>query len=384
LAGKLHLNKVENSLKRKKLSWQKNCITSRVRRGKIGSQTISAKQEKEAKEMKPILIVEDEAILRESLRDWLREEGYEVETAEEGEEALQKIGEKEFGVAVLDLRLPGRNGLEVLKKATAQTPKLKGIIITAYPSVETAVEAMKVGAVDYMVKPFNPDALEKSIQEVLGPVQVKIKPQETNVETAMTKAPVIEEGELEEIIAISEQEVPIHLERGKAYFNAGHYREALKEFLSILRIAPGHMETRVWIRRAKEELAKPSIEAPQAGVGIEEVSKTNQCVWAKVGVVSYRFCLKNYDCHNCEFDQMMQDKIAAGQAPELEEALERLRELPKIREVCRYALKDNAFNRLRAPLFQCATCEFDRLMQDALEQRLAKLATRREALREKK
>jgi len=131
----------------------------------MSRQTISTKQEKEVQEMKPVLIVEDEAIMRESLRDWLRAEGYEVETAEEGEEALQKIGEKEFGVAVLDLRLPGRDGLEVLREATAQDPKLKGIIITAYPSVETAVEAMKMGAVDYMVKPFGPDALEKTIQD---------------------------------------------------------------------------------------------------------------------------------------------------------------------------------------------------------------------------
>ena len=142
----------------------------------MNRQTISTKQEEEVNEMKPVLIVEDEAIMRESLRDWLRDEGYDVETAEEGEEALQRIGEKEFGVAVLDLRLPGRDGLEVLREAVAQNPKLKGIIITAYPSVETAVEAMKIGAVDYIVKPFTPDALEKSIEATLGPIQVEIKP----------------------------------------------------------------------------------------------------------------------------------------------------------------------------------------------------------------
>ncbi|MBN2186138.1 MAG: response regulator [Dehalococcoidia bacterium] len=136
--------------------------------------------------MKPVLIVEDETIMRESLRDWLKDEGYEVETAEAGEEALQRIGEKEFGVAVLDLRLPGRDGLEVLREAVAQNPTLKGIIITAYPSVETAVEAMKTGAVDYMVKPFTPDALEKSIEATLGPIQVEIKPK-TAAEKGLAK-----------------------------------------------------------------------------------------------------------------------------------------------------------------------------------------------------
>jgi NADPH-dependent glutamate synthase beta subunit-like oxidoreductase/CheY-like chemotaxis protein/NAD-dependent dihydropyrimidine dehydrogenase PreA subunit len=143
--------------------------------------------------MKPILIVEDEATMRESLRDWLRGEGYEVDTAEEGEEALHKIGEREFGVAVLDLRLPGRDGLAVLREATVQNPELKGIIITAYPSLETAVEAMKIGAVDYLVKPFAPDALKKPIQEVLGPVQVEIKPEETRVKAAVVEVMAVEE-----------------------------------------------------------------------------------------------------------------------------------------------------------------------------------------------
>ena len=143
--------------------------------------------------MKPVLIVEDEAIMRESLSEWLKDEGYEVETAEEGEEALQRIENKEFGVAVLDLRLPGKDGLEVLREAVKQNPKLKGIIMTAYPSVETAVEAMKIGAVDYMVKPFAPGALEKSLQEILGPVQVEIKPEEAKVEGAVVEVAAVEE-----------------------------------------------------------------------------------------------------------------------------------------------------------------------------------------------
>jgi len=123
------------------------------------------------------------------------------------------------------------------------------------------------------------------------------------------------------------------------------------------------METRVWIRKAKEKLAKLSIEVPQAEVGIEEASKIDQCVWAKVGVVSYRFCLKNYDCPTCEFDQMMQDKISAGEAPEIEDALERLKELPRTQKFCNYAFEGNAFHRLSPPLFQCIACEFDQIMQ---------------------
>jgi CheY-like chemotaxis protein len=351
----------------------------------MGKGKILVKQEKgkEVKEMKSVLIVEDETIMRESLRDWLEDEGYEVETAEEGEEALQRIGKEKFGIAVLDLRLPGKDGLEVLREAKAQDPKLKGIIITAYPSVETAVEAMKIGAVDYIVKPFTPDALDKSIQAVLGPVQAEIKPENPKVEAAVAEAVAVEEPEIEEVIAITEEEIPAHFEQGQTYFKAGDYKEALKEFQSILDIAPGHMETRVWIRKTREELAKPIVEAPEAGAAVEEAVKVKECVWSRMGVVSYRICTRDYDCLTCEFDQMMQEKIASGETTELDEALERLKELPGPQRVCRYALKGDVSYRICSRLFQCDTCEFGQYMKDALEQKLGKLAARRDALRKK-
>ena len=334
----------------------------------MNKQTNSIKQQEEVQEMKPVLIVEDEAIMRESLRDWLKEGGYEVETAEEGEEALEKIEKKEFSVAVLDLRLPGKDGLEVLKQATEKDPKIKGIVITAYPSVETAVEAMKMGAIDYIVKPFAPDALERAIQEVLGPVQVEIEPEESKVEKA---------------IAITEKEIPAHLKQGQAYFEAGRYEDALREFKSISQVAPGHIETRIWVRKTKEALVQPRVEVPEGEGAIEEAAKVKQCIWARMGVVSYRVCTRDYDCLTCEFDQTMQEKIASGEASELDEALERLKELPAPQRICRYALKGDVSYRLCTRAFQCAVCEFDQLMQDALEQKLLKLSARREALHKK-
>ena len=349
----------------------------------MNNQTIPAEQQKEVKEMKPVLIVEDETIMRESLQDWLKEEGYEVDTAESGEEALQKIGEKEFCVAVLDLRLPGKDGLEVLREATEQNPKFKGVIMTAYPSVETAVEAMKIGAVSYIVKPFGPDALEKAIEEVLGPVQAEIKPEEPKVGATAVEGVAVEGLDVEEIISITKEVIPAHFEQGQTYFREGKYKEALKEFQSILHIVPGHMETRVWIRKTKEELAKPTVEAPEAEAAVEEAEKVKQCVWSRMGVVSYRICTRDYDCLTCEFDQMMQDKIASGETTELDEALERLKELPGPQRVCRYALKGDVSYRLCSRLFQCETCEFGQYMKNALEQKLGKLAVRREALRKK-
>ena len=103
----------------------------------------------------------------------------------------------------------------------------------------------------------------------------------------------------------------------------------------------------------------------------------------KLGMGSYRLCTRDYDCLTCEFDQVMQEKMAGGESPELDEALERFKELPGSQRFCRYALKGDVSHRLCTRLFQCATCEFGQTMEDALQQKLAKLATRREALRKK-
>ena len=114
-----------------------------------------------------VLIVDDEPIVRESIRDWLQDAGYQVATAETGEQALEMVEKQDFSVMVLDIRLPGKTGITVLKEVKAERPWIKSIIITAYPSAETAVEAMKLGAVDYLIKPFAPDDLERLIREAL-------------------------------------------------------------------------------------------------------------------------------------------------------------------------------------------------------------------------
>ena len=121
--------------------------------------------------MKPILVVDDEAIVRESIRDWLKDSGYEVSVAESGEEALKLIEKQDFGVMILDLRLPGINGIDVLKKAKVLKPNIKSIVITAYPTMLTQEEASKLGAIDYLVKPVFPDKLEELIRETLGQVE---------------------------------------------------------------------------------------------------------------------------------------------------------------------------------------------------------------------
>jgi heterodisulfide reductase subunit A len=116
---------------------------------------------------KPILIVDDEPIVRESIRDWLKDAGYVVATAETGEEALEMIKKQDFGFLILDIRLPGRTGISILREVKKFKPEIKSVIITAYPTSELAAEAKELGAIDYLIKPIAPDDLERLIRETL-------------------------------------------------------------------------------------------------------------------------------------------------------------------------------------------------------------------------
>ena len=114
-----------------------------------------------------VLVVDDEAIMRDSLRDWLIDASYDVLTAEIANQALEIISRDKPAVAVIDLVLPGSDGLELLKKAKQISPNLQVIMITAYSSVNTAIAAIKEGAYDYIEKPFSPGKVELLISKLM-------------------------------------------------------------------------------------------------------------------------------------------------------------------------------------------------------------------------
>jgi len=120
-----------------------------------------------------ILLVEDETLLREALKEWLEDDGYNVEVAQSGEEALEKIKREEYSFVVLDLRLPGIDGLQAFEEAKDIKPETKGLIITAYPSEETQQRARDIGLIDYLPKPFQIDDLEKIISGALEELDKK-------------------------------------------------------------------------------------------------------------------------------------------------------------------------------------------------------------------
>lgn len=114
-----------------------------------------------------LLIVDDEEIVRSSLSDWLKEDGYEILAVEDGYKAIEKIKQEDWDLALVDLKMPGMNGIEVLKNVHKIKPKLPVIIITAYATVDNAVMAMKEGAADYIMKPFNSEEISVVISRLV-------------------------------------------------------------------------------------------------------------------------------------------------------------------------------------------------------------------------
>ncbi|MFN3412543.1 MAG: sigma-54-dependent transcriptional regulator [Thermoanaerobaculum sp.] len=111
-----------------------------------------------------LLIVDDELHMRESLARWFTEDGYEVETAADAKAALAALGRQTFDAIITDIRMPGMDGLELLKQIKEVDPRATIILVTAYASVASAVEALKAGAYDYLVKPFDPEELSRVVE----------------------------------------------------------------------------------------------------------------------------------------------------------------------------------------------------------------------------
>jgi DNA-binding response OmpR family regulator len=118
-------------------------------------------------EKKPILVVDDEKNIRLTISQSLETLEIPVQTAVNGEEALRKLRESPFGLVFLDLKMPGIDGMEVLRQIKDDWPKIRVIIITAHGTVESAVEAMKLGAVDFIQKPFSPGEIREVATLVL-------------------------------------------------------------------------------------------------------------------------------------------------------------------------------------------------------------------------
>ena len=114
-----------------------------------------------------MLIVDDETSVRESLMHWFLPEGYRVETAAGAIEALDKLRDSSFDIALLDIKMPGMDGIELQQRLREIDSQLAIIIMTAYATVDTAIQALKQGAYDYITKPVDPDDLSRLVRNAV-------------------------------------------------------------------------------------------------------------------------------------------------------------------------------------------------------------------------
>jgi DNA-binding NtrC family response regulator len=143
-----------------------------------------------------ILIVDDELSVRDSLAEWFREDGFLVETAEDGPAALRAMDRGPYDIVLLDLKMPGMDGIDVQKRIREIDPAATIIILTAYASVETAVQALKLGAFDYVTKPVDPDDLSNLVRNAL-------RTRELAEENVLLKEKVTELTQPVPIVAVS-------------------------------------------------------------------------------------------------------------------------------------------------------------------------------------
>jgi len=144
-----------------------------------------------------ILVVDDEKAIRDSLNMILTDEGYTVISAADGEEALDLINKDDFDIVITDIKMPNIDGMELLSKGTKNSPSTFFIIMTAYASVNTAIEALRYGAYDYIIKPVEFDDLLLRVKRLLDYKKVSL-------ENKLLRQRVVEVGDFNNIIGKSE------------------------------------------------------------------------------------------------------------------------------------------------------------------------------------
>ena len=119
-------------------------------------------------EQRKVLVVDDEKLVCESCSSILTEENFHVETTMSARDGLRHLDKRRFDLLLVDLRMPDMDGIEVIEKVKARFPQMPVVVITGYPSVDTAVKTTQLGALEYLAKPFTPDELMAGVNSALA------------------------------------------------------------------------------------------------------------------------------------------------------------------------------------------------------------------------
>jgi len=205
---------------------------------------------------KQVLIVDDEKNILLTLSQSLAALGLETDTAFNGEEALKKVQTREFSVILLDLRMLGLSGMEVLRALRERCPGTHIVIITAYGTVESAVEAMKLGAVDFVQKPFSPQEIRRVVEGVLARDKPGVEAANDyashmalarkNVEQKHFDAAI---GHVRKALASDASQAEAHNLLGALMEIGGDIQEAQKHYRAALAMDPAYEPARANLHR---------------------------------------------------------------------------------------------------------------------------------------
>jgi len=199
-----------------------------------------------------ILVVDDERVVLNSCRAILSEHGYEIETVQSGEQGLRLVQDRPFDVALIDLKMPGMPGMELLDRIERIRPETVNIIITGFATVDTAIEAMKKGAFDYICKPFTPEELEVVVEKAVETRMLRQAAQQAEREKErfvltiyhQLKSPV---GIIQSYVDTLLKGIPADEEQRTAILQrclkrAQTLRQLLDDLLSLNRLRSGKLE----------------------------------------------------------------------------------------------------------------------------------------------
>ncbi|MFW6281072.1 MAG: response regulator [Halanaerobium sp.] len=228
---------------------------------------------------KKILIVDDEKNIRLTLKTALTKAGYEVETAVNGEDGLKKVKEDNFPVILLDMKMPGMDGIQFLKELKNENIDTKVILITGYGSVETAVETLKLGAIDYLRKPFKPEEIIEIVEDVFKRYEFEKSEGETETfEDYITLAKnAINKRDFSKAKEMLQKATSLNAEKPEAFnllgviYEMQHQQgEAMKMYRAAIALDPSYKPANDNIERAGESIGAVDVDNMNLGDEDEE------------------------------------------------------------------------------------------------------------------